>query len=281
VLGNNASVEQEAFLAAEEWGHEALRIARDVRSQAGMAVEIKRDAFDLTTPADKRIERYLVHAIRQRFPGHAILGEEDGEIPGVDPWRWVIDPIDGTFNFATGLPGSACSVALEYEQEARVGFLADLASGAVVRARRGHGIVNSQPGRTFDPRARDDRGRARLFLETGAEAFDTDTLAALSQLATIRTIVPRVVGSAAIALLSAALKGGTFVGIGLRLWDVAAGVLLAEEAGLLARWWHGEAHLVHVVVGEREEVDAFGPVVAELARRWEPSTARLVPISSG
>jgi fructose-1,6-bisphosphatase/inositol monophosphatase family enzyme len=143
VLGKDASVEQEAFLAAEVWGQHALRIARDARSQAGIAIETKRDDFDLKTPADKQIERWLVDVIRLRFAGHAILGEEGGEVSGVEPWRWVIDPIDGTFNLATGLPE------------------------------------------------------------------------------------------------------------------------------------------VHVLVGEKEEVDAFGPVVAELARSWEPSTARLVPISSG
>jgi myo-inositol-1(or 4)-monophosphatase len=281
VLAKDASVEQEAFRAADTWGREALRIAREIAGQPRIAIETKRDDFDLTTPADKQIERYLADAIRQRFPDHAILGEEGSEVPGAEPWQWIIDPIDGTYNFATGLPGSACSVALQFEGETRVGFLADLASGAVLRARRAHGLVSSQPGWVFDRRARDHRGSARLFLETGTEAFDVDMLGALSQLASVRRIVPRLVGSAAIALLSAALKGGTFVGIGLRLWDVAAGVLLAEEAGLLARWWHGPAHVVHLVVGEKEEVDGFGPVVAELARRWDPLTARLVPISSG
>ena len=178
-----------------------------------------------------------------------LLGEEGGALAGNEPWQWVIDPIDGTFNFATGLPGSACSIALLYAGQARVGVLADLASGSVFRARRGHGLVGTEPGWAFDSREQEGRGRARLFLEFGGEGFDTDMLAVPSQLAAVRPIVPRLVGSAAIALFSAALKGGSFVGVGLRLWDVAAGVVLAEEAGLKSRWWFGESHIVHVLVG--------------------------------
>ena len=280
VVGTDEAIEREAFWIAELLGHEAIRLAREVGRQPSIAVETKRDEFDLTTRADKQIERYLVAAIHERFPGHAILGEESGELFGVGPWQWVIDPIDGTFNFATGLPGSACSVALLHEGRARVGLVADVTSGAVVRARAGHGLVSSAHDPAAKVDARDNRSRARLFLEYGGEAFDAEMLAALRLLATVRPIIPRLIGSAAIALLAAALKGGTFVGIGLRVWDVAAGVLLAEEAGLVARWWLGQSHLVHVLVGEKEEVDAFGRVAADLARRWEPSTARLVPIGS-
>ena len=272
--------EQAAFESLADWGREALRLAREVGYQRAIPFETKRDQFDLTTPADHAIERYLVSAITDRFPGHAILGEEGGALAGREPWQWVIDPVDGTFNFATGLPGSACSIAVLLDGDARVGALADLASGAVVRARRGGGVVSDAPGWVLDPRDRKGSGRARLFLEFGGEGFDAEMLGALSQLAAVRSIVPRLVGSAAIALLATALKGGTFVGVGLRLWDVAAGVLIAEEAGLVARWWFGEPSLVHVLVGERADVDAFAPVVADLVDRWEPSAARLLPAGS-
>src|SRR5712692_11999859 len=81
-----------------------------------------------------------------------LLGEEGGALAGNEPWQWVIDPIDGTFNFATGLPGSACSIAVLLDGDVRVGALADLASGAVVRARRGGGVVSDAPGWVLDPR---------------------------------------------------------------------------------------------------------------------------------
>jgi len=279
-MGVDRTTERAAFEALAGWGQGALRLAREVGQQRTVPFETKRDQFDLTTPADHSIERFLVAAITGRFPGHAILGEEGGAIAGREPWQWVIDPVDGTFNFATGLPGSACSIAVLLEGEVRVGALADLASGAVVRARRGGGVVSDAPGWVLDPTARNGSGRARLFLEFGGEGFDAQMLGALGQLATIRPIVPRLVGSAAIALLATAFKGGTFVGVGLRLWDVAAGVLIAEEAGLVARWWFGEPSIVHVLVGERADVDAFAPVVADLVDRWEPSTARVLPAGS-
>jgi myo-inositol-1(or 4)-monophosphatase len=272
------AIESDAFEAAGTWGREAIRMARERARLQNITFETKHDEFDLTTPADGAIERYLVKAITERFPGHAILGEEGGAVAGNESWQWVIDPIDGTFNYATGLPGSACSVALLLRGQARIGVLADLASGMVVRAWRARGLVGDTPGWVFDPDARrDGPARSRLFLEYGGEGFDVEMLAALSQLAAVRPIVPRMVGSAAIALLAATLKGGSFVGVGLRLWDVAAGVLLAEEAGLVARWWPAEPPMVHVLVGEATEVEAFGPVVADLARRWEPLAARLLP----
>ena len=266
-----------AYEATVAWGQEALAVARAVRAQHAVPLQAKRDAFDLATPADLAVERYLVAAIRQRFPGHAILGEEGGAHAGASPWRWVIDPVDGTFNFATGLPGSACSIALLYGDEIRVGALADYASGGVFRARRGGGVACDVPGWIPNPSSRGGPGRARLFLEFGAEGLDAEMLGALGRLAAVRPVVPRLVGSAAIALLATALQGGSFVGIGLRLWDVAAGVLIAEEAGLAARWWYGEPPLVHVLVGEQQDVEAFTPVVADLAQRWDPVSARVVP----
>ncbi len=274
------ATEAAAFEAVAVWARAAFALAGESGPRPFLRFQTKQNEFDLVTTADRAVERYLVAVIRERFPSHGILGEESGGLFEDRPWQWVIDPIDGTFNFLTGLPGSACSIALIHDREIRVGALADYASGAVFRARRGGGVVSDAPGWTWDPSVRRGPGRARLFLEFGTEGLDAEMLGALSQLAGIRPIVPRLVGSAAIALLAAALAGGSFIGIGLRLWDVAAGVLFAEEAGLAARWWFGEPPVVHVLVGERSDVDAFAPLVADLARRWEPSARRVLPDGS-
>src|SRR5581483_10019131 len=174
------AVERAAYEAVGVWGREALARADAVRRQRSVPYRAKHDAFDLATPADSAVEAFLVAAIRERFPGHAILGEEGGARAGDGPWRWVIDPVDGTFNFLTGLPGSACSVALLHGDEIRVGAIADYASCAVFRARRGGGVDADTPGWRLDPAARLGPGRARLFLEFGAEGLDAAMLGALA-----------------------------------------------------------------------------------------------------
>ena len=261
---DDRQVEAAAFESVAVWGREALSLSRELKGVSPRAVETKADAFDLTTPADAAIERRLRERIARAFPTHAVIGEEQGSSDGPHDWQWVLDPIDGTFNYFTNLPGAACSIALRRGTELRVGAVVDFTSGVVFRARVGGGVVSDDGPRTSQHTA---AGRARLFLEWGSERMGEFEVDMLGTLARVRPIVPRLIGGAAFALLSVALEGGCFVGLGLRLWDVAAGVVLAQEAGHRARWWYGSSPVVHVLVGTESDVEAFAPVVAELARR--------------
>ena len=78
----------------------ALRLATDPRT--GSEGARKGDPFDIVTPADGLIERYLRAQVQERFPGHAFLGEEEGGPNGALGWQWIVDPIDGTLNYSTG-----------------------------------------------------------------------------------------------------------------------------------------------------------------------------------
>ena len=257
-------IEADAFERLATWGQEALALARDTKGVSPRAVETKADAFDLTTPADGAIERHLRERIAEAFPTHAVMGEEQGTTDGPHDWQWVLDPIDGTFNYFTNLPGAACSIALRRKDDLRVGAVVDFTSGTVYRARLGSGVV-SDTGTLSSNYTRP--GEARVFLEWGSERMGDFEVDILGKLSRVRPIVPRLVGGAAYALLAVALEGGCFVGLGLRIWDVAAGVLLAQEAGHQARWWYGVPPIVHVLVGSPSDIEAFAPVVAELARR--------------
>jgi len=260
-------IEAAAFDNVAAWGREALALARETKGASPRAVKTKADAFDLTTPADTAIERRLRERIAQAFPTHAVMGEEQGTSEGPYEWQWVLDPIDGTFNYFTGLPGAACSIALRRGNEIRVGAIVDFTTGAVVRARVGGGGLVSDDGVTTNEHSR--AGQARVFFEWGSERMSDFEVDMLRTLARVRPIVPRLLGGAAYALLAIALEGGCFVGVGLRLWDVAAGVLLAQEAGHQARWWYGPPPTVHVLVGSESDIEAFGPAVAELAHRFD------------
>lgn len=263
------STEAAAFDALAIWGPEALALALTMRRDGPRSAETKADPFDLTTPADGAIERLLRQRIGAAFPDHAIVGEEQGGSVGHAGWQWVLDPIDGTFNYFTELPGSACSIALLRGDDIRVGAVVDFTSGLVFRARAGAGTITQDP---LGPRPRADysrAGEARVFLEWGSERLGEFELEILATLSRVRPVVPRLVGGAAYALLAVALQGGCFVGIGLRLWDVAAGALLAQEAGHEVRWWRDADPFVHLLVGGHADVNAFAPVVAKLAGRAE------------
>ena len=243
-----------------EWAAAAIRIATD--PMTGSEGTRKGDPFDIVTPADGAIERYLRAQVQERFPGHGFLGEEEGGVNGAHGWRWIVDPIDGTVNYSTGLAGATCSIALVRDDELIVGAIADLTTGLVYRALAGSGaiLVSGPDGeRTCTPTT-SATGAGRIFLEFGWEDLDPVMVGTISALAGTRPRFIRMVGGAAYALLNAALHGGAMLGIGLRLWDVAAGVVIAREAGQTVRLWT-EGSLVHLVTGSGDDVAELAPMV--------------------
>ena len=256
------SVEDAALELVAALGREALERAR----RPPESVASKADPFDLVTSADTEIESLLRRRIRERFSEHAILGEEEGLQVGSAEWTWVLDPIDGTQNFATGFPVAACSIALLRDDRPRVAALADLASRTVFTARAGGGVRSDPPA--LSP-GRGDLGRVRLFLDFSPETPAPELLEGLLALAEAAPVAPRMIGSAAAGLLAVAVGGGCFVGVGLRLWDVAAGLLLVEESGRVARRWDDDReHVVHVLAGDGESVERLEPAMLDLVHLW-------------
>jgi len=94
-----------AMSFAEELAQEAGRIAlRYFRQPLDVVNKLGDGRFDPVTVADREIERFLSDAIRARFPDHGIVGEEHGSVDGDSPWSWIIDPVDGTRAFISGVP---------------------------------------------------------------------------------------------------------------------------------------------------------------------------------
>jgi myo-inositol-1(or 4)-monophosphatase len=255
-----ARVERDAFEAARGWALDALRLATD-ESSVREATR-KGELFDVVTTTDGRIERYLRDQVRTRFPDHGFLGEEEGGGNGSHPWQWVVDPIDGTLNYSTALPGSACSIALLSDGQPVVGAIADYSAGRTYRAIAGSGTVlvggtaDEDVARPTSSRA----GGARIFLEFGWEDLDPVTVGVIEELAALRTRVIRMIGGAAAALVNVALYGGCMFGLGLRIWDVAAGIVIAQEAGRQIRRWD-EGSLVHLIVGSAQDIEELAPVI--------------------
>src|SRR5205823_4575053 len=107
LMSSFLDVAVEAALAAGE-----ILVAEFARP---LQISYKGDV-DLVTQADKRSEQAIVNCLRKRFPSHAILAEEGGGLESDSPFRWYVDPLDGTTNFAHGYPCFAVSIGLEQDQ---------------------------------------------------------------------------------------------------------------------------------------------------------------------
>ena len=140
-LTGPAAVTQLALVAAREWAASAIRVADEIEAEGFEAAQ-KGAIFDMITPADGQIERFVRSEAARRFPDHHFLGEEEGGgTLDDDAWTWVVDPIDGTLNYATGLAGAASSIALVHGGEPVIGAIGDFSTHRVYSAAAGSGRV--------------------------------------------------------------------------------------------------------------------------------------------
>lgn len=195
-------------------------------------VSMKGD-INLVTEADLASEKLIIERIRSYHPQHSILAEESGEaviIGGANKWKWIIDPLDGTTNFAHGYPCFCVTLALEHDGEIVIGVTYDPTRNELFAAEKGQGAsLNNKP--IHVSAARD---LSESLIVTGfpydfkqREDFARHLTDFLLQSRGVRRD-----GSAAIDMAYVAC--GRFDGFweeGLNPWDVAAGVLLIEEAG--------------------------------------------------
>jgi myo-inositol-1(or 4)-monophosphatase len=213
---------------------EAVVRAGDVMmSRIGRDVHVdKKGAIDLVTEVDVAIERTFRDMIAVRFPGHAVLGEEMGGSAVTPPGPcWVFDPIDGTTNFAHGLPIFCASLALEIDGVAEVAAIYDPTRKELFTAERGGGaFLNGRPIHVSAAATLVD-----ALLVTGFP-YDVhervDEIVGLFAAFVGRARAVRRLGSAAIDLCYvAAGRMDGFWESDLKPWDIAGGSLIVAEAG--------------------------------------------------
>jgi myo-inositol-1(or 4)-monophosphatase len=191
----------------------------------------KKGAIDLVTEADVASEKAIIEIIRTAFPDHTILAEESGVTPGTDPFEWIIDPLDGTTNYAHHLPDFSLSIAFALEGEMAFGLILNPVSGELFCAARGQGAErNGRPIRVSETKT---VGESRLV--TGFP-YDLQPVIGPLMQRLERCILAaqgvRRLGSAALDLCYVAC--GRFDGFweeNLAPWDTAAGWIIAQEAG--------------------------------------------------
>ncbi len=223
--------------AAQEWAAEAGRLALEARRRMRVEEKACADGRDLVTNVDREIEALLTERVQSEFPGHQILGEENGVVSSSErpePVQWVIDPIDGTFNYAAGIPFYAVSIGVCVEGTPQVGVVELPGLGEQYAARRGGGaFCNGE-------RIEADRSvtLATGLIDVGGKRL-YDTFAWFGRTGFDRRL-PRLMGCAALSCaFVAAGRLAAFAHASLSPWDLAAGALIAEEAGAAATDFEG------------------------------------------
>ncbi len=219
---------------------------------------------DLVTVADRKSEALIVHRIQARWPKHDVLGEEGASIETGSDYRWYVDPLDGTTNFAHGFPVFCVSLALEWKGQRIAGVVYDPTRDELFSAERGSGAyLNGEPIRVSKV-----ANLAECLVATGFPSHKrhkNPNIFFYHQI-TLRTHGVRRAGSAALDLASVA--SGRFDGFwefNLNPWDTAAGVLLVEEAGGVVTDFSGGPFQLN----SRETVASNGLVHPALLREFE------------
>jgi myo-inositol-1(or 4)-monophosphatase len=194
-------------------------------------VSLKGSPVNLVTEMDRAAEALIIEAIRSRFPDHAILAEESGHLDGERDHRWIVDPLDGTTNYAHGLPLYGVSIALEIDGRPALGVIYDPSRDECFVAERGRGA--SLNGTPIHASGSAHLSESLLCTGYGYDIRETrdNNLAEHAALAMLCQSV-RETGSAVLNLAAvAAGRLDAYWELRLRPWDVAAGMLLVEEAG--------------------------------------------------
>lgn len=218
----------------------AVRLAREagalqVRERAGITAHaVKAHANDLVSHVDLASEALIVDGLRAAFPDDGVLGEEGGGVTGTSGRRWIIDPLDGTRNYLSGAgPWSVC-IALQdgpTDDDLALAVVHDPVVGETFSAISGEGsFLDGAPAAASD--------RTRLGEAITGLSFDPSPATKQLMADVIRALLPEVgdIRRIPAALDLAYLACGRFdcaVLAGTKIWDVAAGLLLAREAGVV------------------------------------------------
>ena len=263
----------------------AIEIAREAGALVSNFAERKipfelKGEFDLVTEADRASEALVVERLQTRFPTHAILGEEGGDREAASEYRWYVDPVDGTTNFAHGFPVYNVTLGLERAGELIAGVIYDPTRNEMFAAEKGGGAyLNGRRIHVSRAAAADAALVATGF--PSKRRHENVNIHFYYQMAMVTHGVRRA-GAAAIDLAYVAcgrLDG--FWEFGLSPWDMAAGILLIEEAGGRVSDMKGRAHTLrspHILANNglihEEIVGLFGDIFAGRARYPLPEIHR-------
>lgn len=224
---------------------------------------------DLVTEFDWSSEQIIVDMIQTHFPTHRFMTEESGDIEGSEDYCWIIDPIDGTTNFARGVPHFAISIAMKYQDHMEVGVIYDPMRDEMFYAQRNRGaFLNGQ--------AIQVSGHPHIqsaLLGTGFPCKEATWVAPYMRC--FEAIFPKSLGmrrAGAAALDLAYVACGRLDGFwefDLNLWDIAAAQVIIAEAGGILVDCHGgqDAPALGVIAGDTQLCTELKTIIAP---QWSP-----------
>lgn len=241
-------------------------LVKDFREVENLQVSMK-GAGDFVSRADIAAEQIIRETLMEARPNYGWLAEEGGEIAGTDPTRrWIVDPLDGTTNFLHGLPHWAVSIALEHKGEVVAGVVFDAAKDEMFFAEKGIGAWMNQSRLRVSGRSRMIESIFATGLPFGGRSDLPETLQDLAR------IMPTCAG---VRRWGAAALDMTYVAAGrydgfwerrLNAWDMAAGIVIAREAGALIEPLNPEGNILddgEVICSNEAIFEKFAKVIRD------------------
>ena len=245
--GTDAEDANELRLLAEAAAREVGALLRDGLERVRLLVDTKSTGTDMVTEMDRAAEARILELLLGARPDDGMLGEEGTDLPGSSGVRWVVDPLDGTTNYLYALPGFAVSIAAEVHGRVVAAAVYDVVRDELFSATLGGGATrNGQAIRVSDA--------TELPLALVATGFGYDADRRRRQAEVLVHVVPHVrdirrFGAAAVDLCSVACgRVDAYYERGLAPWDLAAGGLIAAEAGAVVSGFDGRPAVAPDVV---------------------------------
>lgn len=253
----------DAAVLAKEWALNVGKMQKEKLKNESFKVNTKSTLTDLVTEIDLLSEDMIKAKIEKNYPDHSILGEESGSNDKKSNYTWVIDPLDGTNNYASGYPIYCVSIALKYKNEVVMGVIYIPELDEIYSAIKGKGAYKSGEAVKIS-------NKKSLHLSIISTGFPYDKKdSELNNLAPFNKILKqsrgiRRSGSAAFDLVSVASgRNDAFWELKLKEWDYAAGEILIKEAG-------GEVFKAEIlgepllIAGSKELVAAIREIIEEI-----------------
>ena len=200
----------------------------------------KKGSTDYVTEVDRRVEQIIFEDIKSYYPEHNFLGEESGEEINNSNVTWILDPIDGTTNFINGFPHYCVSLCASVDGIPTHGVIIDPTRREEFSASKGKGAqLNGERIRVSDQKNLTDALLSCSSRSTPEQNYKYNLLGTFMELYKNEITIRRTGCSALDLAYIAAGRLDGFWGNGLKPWDVAAGIVIAEEAGALLSDFHG------------------------------------------
>jgi len=236
-------------------------------SLASLPVE-RKGHLDLVTAADRQVEEFLVTRLREAFPDDGIFGEEGGEVTGISGRIWVIDPIDGTFNFVRGGQNWAISIGMFEDRSPTFGVIyAPVRKLMLVGGRSVEARLNGKPVKPLPPL---DMSAASIGFSFHPSIPTSDRVEVIRFLSDELQISFRLCGSATLSLIEVAMgETDGYISLGDSTWDVMAALPILESLGVshTIDWSRTDlSEKLRFACGDTELVAMLQPLLRKVTR---------------